>query len=195
MNALMRLMLLMLGVAVALVLGCAPRAQNVKLDPPIQLAPTGVGQGKVVWVQVADARPRKTLGVVGDPGGRYAHVSVEDDFSTTMYQRVSSALRDLGFVAQPTPGPDDRSLRVEVRDIQYQSTKKTVTFDTELSVAVAALAQNGDEHYDRVYNAGEKSTSPLMPGPEDNARAVNRAVGVTLEEMLSDGQLLGLLGK
>jgi uncharacterized lipoprotein YajG len=191
----MRFMPLMLGVAVALVQGCAPRAQNIKLDPPIEVAPASLGQGKVVWVQVADARPRKTLGAVGDLSGRYAHVSVEDDFSATMYQRVSKALRELGFVAQPTPGPDERSLRVEVRDIQYQSTKKTLTFDTELSVALAALAQNGAEHYDRIYNAGEKSTSPLMPGPDDHARAVNRAVGVTLEEMLSDGQLLGVLGK
>jgi uncharacterized lipoprotein YajG len=195
MNARTLITPLTLALAFGLVQGCAPKAQNIKLDPPIQVAPASVGQGKVVWVQVADARPRKTLGIVGDLDGRYAHVSVEDDFSTRVYQRVSSALRDLGFVAQPTPGPEERSLRVEVRDIQYQSTKKTLTFDTELSVAVAALARNGNDQYDRIYNAGERSTSPIMPGPEDNARAVNRAVGVTLEEMLSDGRLLGMLGK
>ena len=193
MNSPLRFLSLALGLVLVSLLGCAPRSQNIQLDPPVNMESSSVGQGKVIWLQVKDARPRKTLGLVGDPGGNYAHVSVEDDFSNALYQRVSEALRSMGFVVQPTPGPDQRSLKVEVRDIQYQSLKQTLTYDTDLSVSVAARAQNGDDFYDRVYNAGAKRTSALIPSAADSRQAVNEAVGTTLKEMLSDGPLIAVL--
>lgn len=199
MNVPLRLPSLLLGLAAALLLqACAPKPQNIRLDPPVHApSATNVGQGKVVWLDVKDARPSKTLGIVGDPGGRYAHVSIEDDFSKAVYQRVSGVLLDMGFMVQPTPttSSEGRSLMVEVREIKYQSPKSTLTFDTEVNVAVAAMAQNGADHYNRIYNAGEKRTSPLMPDAEENASAVNKAVAATLEDMLNDSHLVELLAR
>jgi uncharacterized lipoprotein YajG len=192
-NSLLRFLSLTLSLLFVSLLGCTPRAQNIQLDPPVNVQSSNVGQGKVVWLQVKDGRPRKTLGLVGNPSGTYAHVSVEDDFTNAMYQRLSEALRNMGFTVQPTPGPDQRSLSVEVRDIQYQSIKQTVTYDTDLSVSVAARAQKGDEYYDRTYNSGAKRTSPLLPDANDNRAAVNEAVGGTLRDMLADGQLIAVL--
>jgi uncharacterized lipoprotein YajG len=112
-----------------------------------------------------------------------------------VYQRVAAALRDLGFVAQPTPGPDERSLIVEVRDLKYQSLKQTVTFATEASVSIAGMARNGVDHYDRVYNAGEQKTGPLMPDEKERAETVNRVVAAAIEDMLNDPRLTGLLAQ
>jgi uncharacterized lipoprotein YajG len=184
---------LVLGMCVLLVAGCALRPQNIRLDPPVRVTPSNVGQGKVVWVQVNDARLRKTLGNVGSPDGKFTQVSVEHDISGTVYQRVSAALRDLGFVAQPTPGPDERSLIVELRDLKYQSLKQTVTFATEVGVSVAGMARNGADRYDRVYNAGEQKTGPLLPSEKEREEAVNRVVALALEDMLNDPRLTGLL--
>jgi uncharacterized lipoprotein YajG len=156
---------------------------------------SNVGQGKAVWLQVKDARPRKTLGLVGNPSGKYAHVSVEDDFSNALYQRLSESLRNMGFVVQPTPNADQRSLSVEVRDMQYQSLKQTVTYSTDLSTSVAARAQKGDEFYDRTYNSGAKRTTAMMPNADENRAAVNEALAGTLRDMLSDGQLIAVLVK
>ena len=156
-------MLPVLGLTIALFQGCRLRPQNIKLDPPVDVAPSNVGQGKIVWVQVRDTRVRKTLGNVGDPDGKFTQVSVDDDFSSTVYQRLSTAMRKIGFVASPTPGPDDRKLVIEVRELKYQSLKQTLTFSTEVSVSLIAMASRGNDHYDRVYNAGE--TKPVRCCP------------------------------
>jgi uncharacterized lipoprotein YajG len=191
----LRFVPLVLGMSILLLAGCGLRPQNIKLDPPVQVEPSQIGQGKVVWVQVRDARLRKTLGNVGDADGKFTQVSVEGDFSTLVYQRVSSGLRDLGFVAQPTPGPEERSLIVEVRELKYESLKRTLTFATEVSVSVAGMARNGVDHYDRVYNAGEQKTGPLMPSENERAETVNRLAAVAIEDMLNDPRLTGLLAQ
>ena len=195
MNFPLRFVPLVLGLLILLAQGCSLSPQNIKLDPPVTVSPSTIGQGKVVWVQVNDARLRKTLGNVGNPDGKITQVSVEHDFSKTVYQRVAAALRDLGFVAQPTPGPDERSLIVEVRDLKYQSLKQTVTFATEASVSIAGMARNGVDHYDRVYNAGEQKTGPLMPDEKERAETVNRVVAAAIEDMLNDPRLTGLLAQ
>jgi uncharacterized lipoprotein YajG len=194
-NVPLRLVLPVLGLTIALFQGCSLRPQNIKLDPPVDVAPSSVGQGKIVWVQVRDTRVRKTLGNVGDPDGKFTQVSVDDDFSLTVYQRLSAAMRKIGFVASPTPGPDDRKLVIEVRELKFQSLKQTLTFSTEVSVSLIAMATHGSDHYDRVYNAGEQKTSPLMPDERERAEAVNRVVGVALDDMLNDPKLVGLLAQ
>lgn len=195
MNVPLRFVPLVLGLSVLLLQGCSLRPQNIKLDPPVEVAPSNVGQGKMVWVQIRDARARKTLGNVGDPDGRFTQVSVDDDFSSTVYQRVSAAMRKIGFVAQPTPAPDERKLVIEVRELKYQSLKQTLTFATDVSVSIIAMATNGNEHYDRVYNAGEQKTSPLLPDEKERAQTVNKVVGMALDDMLNDSRLVGLLAQ
>lgn len=191
----LRFVCLVAALAALFMQGCGPRPQNIRLDPPIEVQPSRVGQGKTVWLSVKDARPAKTLGVIGDLDGQYAHVSIEDDFTSTLYQSVSAALRSMGFAVQPTPTRDERSLRIEIRDIQYQSAKKSFTYDTDVKVSVGALVQNGTERYDRIYNAGETRTSMTQPTPEDASRAVNNAVSMSLRDMLTDDRVLGVLVK
>ena len=51
----------------------------------------------------------------------------------------------------------------------------------------------GDSFYDRVYNAGETKTGPGLPDEKERAEAVNRVVGMALDDMLNDSKLVGLL--
>ena len=64
-----------------------------------------------------------------------------------------------------------------MRELKYQSLKQTLTFATEVSVSLVAMATNGNEHYDRVYNAGEQKTGPLLPDEKERAETVNKVVG------------------
>jgi uncharacterized lipoprotein YajG len=82
-----------------------------------------------------------------------------------------------------------------VRELKYQSLKQTLTFATEVSVSLTAMATNGNEHYDRVYNAGEQKTGPLLPDEKERAETVNKVVGMALEDMLNDSRLAGLLAQ
>jgi uncharacterized lipoprotein YajG len=191
-----RFLSLALCAALALSLGCATtKPQNLRLDPPVQVARSNAGQGKTLSLQIKDTRPRKTLGIVGDLSGRYAHVSIEDDISSTLYQNVSAGLRELGFRVQPTPAADQRALVVEVREIDYESLKKGLGYDTQAKVAIAALGQAPDERYERLYSAGETKTAPFPPNAEDNTRAVNTLVSTALQDMLADDKLIAVLAR
>jgi uncharacterized lipoprotein YajG len=189
----LRVFLPLLATAALLVQGCAVQPQNIALDPPVQVSQSQAGQGKVVQLTVRDARPRKTLGMVGDLGGKAAHVSVEDDFSTAVYQRISAALQRQGFKVQPTPSSEDRKLDVEVRELEYQSLKDGLIYKTESKAAVAALARSGDSRYERIYRAGENSSSGTLPSTDTRAKSANSVVAMCLEDMLNDDRLTAVL--
>jgi uncharacterized lipoprotein len=188
-----RLFLPLFAAAAITLSGCAVQPQNIALDPPLQVAQSQAGQGKVVQLAVRDARPRKTLGMVGDLEGKYAPVSIDNDFSSTVYQRISAALQRQGFKVQPTPSNDDRRLDVEVREVEYQSLKEGLTYKTEGKAAIAAIARSGDSRYERIYRAGETRTSPTVPSAEQNTKAVNNVVAMTLEDMLNDDKMTAVL--
>lgn len=188
-----RILLPMLASAAFLMQGCASQPQNITLDPPVQVSGSGAGQGKLVQLVVRDARPRKTLGMVGDLADKYAPVSIESDISPSVYQSVSSALQRQGFKVQPTPGDDARKLEIEVREIAYQSLKEGLTYKTEGKAAITAVARSADSTYERTYTAGETRSSPIMPGQEENTRIVNGLVGMTLEDMLKDDRMTAVL--
>jgi uncharacterized lipoprotein len=193
-NLALRIVLPVLASAALVMQGCAVTPQNIALDPPVQVPQSQVGQGKVVHLTVRDARPRKTLGVVGDLEGKWAHVSIENDLTIPVYQRVAAALQRQGFMVQPTPGRDDRKLDIEVREIEYDAKKEGFTYRGEAKAAVAAVARNGDTRYEWTYRAGETSASrPTIPSEADNVAAVNRVVAATLEDMLNDDKLRSVL--
>lgn len=190
-----RVLTSVLGLALALSLGCTTKPQNIRLDPPVQVARSTVGQGKTVWLQVKDARPRKTLGVVGDLEAKYAHVSIEDDPSSALYQRLSAGLLAMGFAVQPTGTADQRALNVEVREIDYESLRKGLAYDTQAKVVVSAVGENEGERYERLYSAGETKSAAFLPSASDNSRTVNALVSTTLQDMLSDDKLIGVLAR
>jgi len=86
-----------------------------------------------------------------------------------------------------------QGLVIEVTELKYQSLKQTLTFATEASVSLTAKATSGNEHYDRVYNAGEQKTGALMPDERERAETVNKIVGMALEDMLNDPRLVAVL--
>ena len=57
------------------------------------------------------------------------------------------------------------------------------------------MATNGNDHYDRVYNAGEQKTGALLPDEKERAETVNKVVGMALDDMLNDSRLVGLLAQ
>jgi uncharacterized lipoprotein YajG len=184
-----------LGATLALSLGCTTKPQNIRLDPPLQVARSTAGQGKTVWLQIKDARPRKTLGVVGDLEAKYAHVSIEDDPSSALYQRVAAGLIGMGFAVQPTPASDNRALSVELRELDYESLRKGLTFDTQAKVAIVAVGENPSERYERLYSAGETRSAGFPPSAADNSKAVNALVSTALQDMLADDKLIGVLAR
>ena len=156
---------------------------------------SAVGNGRIIGLGVADARAGKKLGEIGDPDNKMVDVSVEEDPSAAVYERLQEALTKLGFSVVPYSDAMERTLQVEIRNLELKSVKTPFTFETELRAAVGARVNNGPEHYDRQFNVRSRKDGAAPPFEKDSTLLVNTAVSQALEDMLSDEQLLELLAK
>jgi len=194
MNQKLGLLLALLAIA-ALTQGCNVEPHNVRLAPSVKVQPSELGQNKVVGLEVVDSRADKKLGVVGDPKGKFVYLTLANETPPTIYKQVADGLEKLGFTVQPATGSEERSLKVDVTELSYESIKKPMTFDTVAKVSLAATARTEAQTYERAYNVKQERAAGAPPSAEDDAKALNSLVSMALEDMLTDKQLLALLAK
>ena len=175
--------------------GCSLKPQNLRIDPEIKAKEAQIGNGTTIGLRISDARAEKKLGEVGDPDRKMVDVSVEEDPSAAIYQRVKQALSKMGFSVQPYSETMDRTLDIKIRKLELQSVKKPLTFDTELRAEVAAHAVNSTEYYDRQFNVRTRKDGAAPPFEKDSTLLVNTAVSQALEDLLADEELLSLLAR
>lgn len=180
---------------IAAIHGCALKPQNLRIDPPVKVNESAVGNGRIIGLGISDARTDKKLGEIGDPNTTMVDVSVEEDPSAAVYARLQEALAKLGFSVVPYSDAMERTLQVEIRNLELKSVKTAFTFETELRAAVGARVANGPEYYDRQFNVRTRRDGAAPPFEKDSTALVNTAVSQALEDMLSDEQLLDLLAK
>ncbi|MGH8766934.1 MAG: YajG family lipoprotein, partial [Burkholderiales bacterium] len=173
---------------VAAIQGCALKPQILRIDPPVKVNESTVGNGRIIGLGVSDARTDKKLGEIGDPNTRMVDVSVEEDPSAAVYARLQEALAKLGFSVVRYRDAMERTLQVEIRNLELKSVKTPFTFETELRVGVGARADNGPEYYDRQFNVRTRKDGAAPPFEKDSTLLVNTAVSQALEDMLADEQ-------
>jgi uncharacterized lipoprotein YajG len=175
--------------------GCSLKPQNLRIDPEVKVKEAQIGDGKIVGLRVSDSRPDKKLGEVGDPDRKMVEVRVEEDPGPAIYDRVQLALIKLGFSVQPYSETMDRTLDIQIRNLELKSVKKPLTFDTELRAEVAAHAVNSNEYYDRQFNVRTRRDGAAPPFEKDSTRLVNTALSQALEDLLADEELLAMLAR
>ncbi len=175
--------------------GCALKPQNLRIDPMVKVNESAVGNSRIIGLGVTDSRPDRKLGEVGDPNTKMVDVRVDEDPSAAVYERLREALAKLGFSVVPYSDAMERTLRVEIRNLDLTSVKTAFTFETELRAAVGARVANGPEYYDRQYNVRTRKDGAAPPFEKDSTLLVNTAISQALEDMLSDEQLVELLAK
>jgi uncharacterized lipoprotein YajG len=180
------------GVAVQ---GCSTAPQTVRLAPQVQVSQSDVGGGKVIGLDVSDARGDKKAGIIGDEKIKFVTISAEDRSPSAVYREAADALTKLGFKVEPASSATERVLRIELAQLEYQSLKRPFTFDTEAKVTLAAIAGNGANRYERTFETEEASTSGSPPSQSEIANTINSQVSKALEDVLADRQLIALLAQ
>jgi len=186
------LFVLSLGVAVQ---GCMLKSETVHFAPQLQVRQTDIGQGKALGLEVADVRADKKVGIVGDPKMKFITVTAEDDSPSTVYKQAADALTKLGFKVEPASNETERALRIEIRELQYESIKQPFTFDSKAMVLVGAIARNGTDRYERTYQTEQTSTTGAPPGQSEIGKTINGLLSTALDDVLADRQLMAVLAK
>jgi len=190
---------ILLATAVAVLLmgtqGCSLKTQNLRIDPTVKVKESQIGDGRNIGVRVTDDRADKKLGEVGDPDRKMVDVRVEEDPSPAIYNQVKQALNKMGFSVQPFSNAMVSTLEIKIVNLELQSVKQPLTFDTELRAEVAAHVANGSEYYDRQFSVRTRKEGVAPPFERDSTQLVNTALSQALEDMLSDQDLLAMLAR
>jgi uncharacterized lipoprotein YajG len=194
----MKTKILLAAAAVGLLIstqGCTLKTQSLRIDPTVKVRESQIGNGRFIGLRVSDARADKKLGEVGDPDRKMVDVSVDEDPSPAIFNRVKEALTKLGFQVQPYSETMVSTLDITIRDLQLQSEKRPLTFETELRAEVAAHVANVSEYYDRQFSVRTRKDGAAPPYTKDSTALVNTAVSQALEDMLADQDLLAMLAR
>jgi uncharacterized lipoprotein YajG len=184
-----------IAIAVMLLQGCTLKPQYLLIDPAVQVKESSVGGGFEVGLSVADLRPDRKLGDVGDPNKEMVEVRLDKDPSPAIYLRVKDALMRQGFAVVPYVSGQTRTLHVEIRDLTLTSVKKPLVFDTELRAEVTAHAVNGGTRHDRQFNVRTRKEGAIPPYEKDSNVLVNDAISQALNDLVADEQILGVLAQ
>ena len=182
-------------VVLALIQGCTLKPQYLHLDPAIEMTGGPVTSDTLIGLSVTDGRTTKKLGEVGDPNKEMLDVTLNEDFTGLVAERITVALEQRGFSVVPESGAMTRSLNVRVDSLLLNSVKRPLDFETELKAEVSAEARNSNEKYDRAYYV---STYKITAGPPYERHSnvlVNDAVSKALTDMLNDDKLFEMLAR
>ena len=178
-----------------LIQGCALTPQNLHLDPTIDMTGEAVTADTLIGLSVIDARPTTKLGEVGDPNQEMVSVTLDEDFTFLLDQKVTTALEKRGFSVVPDSGAMTRSLTVEISSLILNSEKRPLDFQTELKSELAAIARNSNEKYERAYYVRTQKITAGPPYEKHSNELVNNAVSQALSDMLNDDKLFEMLAR
>jgi uncharacterized lipoprotein YajG len=180
--------LLALGAA-----GCTPKPQTIRVDPPVRQDASQTASDVAIGLAVLDLRPGSKLGTMNDAHGKVVDVSTADGSASAIQQRLSEALARKGFRVKPLADDDPRKLVVELRELSYGAEKRAFDFDVSLAAAVSAKANNGDESFLRTYNVSQRKAVGDPPTEPESTQIVNAGLGLALEDLLNDDELIAML--
>ena len=174
---------------------CAFTPQKASLNPTIDLSESNIGNGKTVALKVIDERPEESLGHRGSAFMKGAEITTDQDVASVIYEEISEALQKQGFSTVPFDEKEKRSLKVEIRLIEYYTSTGFWTGGVHTKSALKAIARNGVDTYDKLYRVENEERVIFVPGAEHNEKIINTVIGDAIEEIFNDNQLLTLLAK
>ena len=182
----------MLAIALTLTSGCAFQKQAIKLAPKVEVEKNDLGAGKQVMVNVADERPRATLGTRG-VSGIGEQLTVEGNLVEIVKAAVNEGLQRQGFAIE---GPLENQLRVEIRNLDYTVNSGFWAGKLNVEFLLKGICiKDNNRPYEQIYRGEFRENIQVVQGEEANNTYVNTAVSSAINLLLADKLLLQCLAK
>lgn len=178
----------------AITSGCAFATHKaVVVNPNVSVMESDMGQGKMILTNVADERPRSTLGTRGVRGVG-SEISVEGDVRLPIKKSINHGLKRTGFSPVETLPADGRELRVEIRNLDYTVIQGfwAGTLRTECGLKAVCVIGN-NRPYENLYRGDYEESIQVIQSEEANERYINLAVSKAINALLKDQQLMQCL--
>lgn len=175
--------------------GCAFTPQAIVVQPLVQVAPSDVGGGRALYVNVVDERPSKALGVRGAQKVG-AELTIQGELSDQIAQTLRTELQKQKFAPAAAPTTDARELRVEIRNLSYDVIVGLWQGTIRVECGLKAICQLGmTRPYEQFYRGTLEEGSQFVKSDATNNVYVNRVISSAISQMLEDHQLLQCLAQ
>jgi uncharacterized lipoprotein YajG len=176
-----------------LLTGCAITPQKATLRPEPKITRADVGRGVSVAVRVVDERPTRALGFRGTGAVTGTDIVTDQDVAEVVHKAVEEGLKDYGFRLIPYSSEAPRSLRIDVRFLEYRTTHSFVTIILNGSAAIRVAATNKGKTYENFYRVHNEKHYLIVPFAEENERVINQALSDVLQRLFDDKTLSAFL--
>jgi uncharacterized lipoprotein YajG len=171
--------------------GCAFISEDIQLQPTIAVAASEVGHGTPVAVQVVDERPSAMLGQRGPM--RSAEIRTTQNVDQVVETAVRDGLSRQGFAPVALGAEAPVSLKVEVRDLRYETGTGFWTGGIFTRAALKAVASRGSETFEQMYRAENEERVVFVPTEAADTESINKVLSEAIAKMLADQRLLSFL--
>ena len=175
--------------------GCALTPQKVLVNPDVRVIESEAGKGKTVALKVTDARPDKILGYRTTRLDKDSIILTDSDIAKVVQEKLYEGLKKKDFNVDVLSEGAPRSLRVEVKTLQYSAPTGSWTGGIRIIATVNAVVKNGDMTYENLYEVENKERVIIKPSQEKNEELINKTLADVLQRMLQDQKLIALLAK
>lgn len=174
--------------------GCAYIDQNLKLEPQLAIAPSQVGAGTKIGLQVLDERSEQLVGKrMNGYGFATAKISNNQDLVGILTDSITKGLAKKGFL--PVKKDDSStSMRVELRVLQYDTAMGLWTGGNigKATIKVVATSPLG-KTYEKSYHGQKEIRTCFVGSQETNSKVVNCAFDSAIENIFKDDELINFL--
>ena len=184
-----------IAIATLLVSGCAFQQQQVMLQPELRALPSEMGQGKNVAIKIMDERPEKDFGHRGNVYGKAAKITSNQDVATVIREKVADGLKRNGFQPEQWKEEATRTLKVEIRLIEYSTSVGFWSGGIHTKSTLKAIANSNGKQYENFYRGENEDRVFVVPFADENERYINDVVSLSLQKMFNDTELLMFLAR
>jgi uncharacterized lipoprotein YajG len=175
--------------------GCAWTPQAILPKPEIHSPVGSVGQGTSVSITVLDERSKSVLGSRAVRGVG-ADITLEGDLAAIVRSAISDGLQRQGFMLISNITPENRELRVEIRDLSYTISQGAWMGGLHVECALKALCTSGPTRlYENFYRGVLKENVGRVPTESENEQYVNSAISSAIDSLLQDPLLIQALAQ
>lgn len=180
------------AIAAVVLSGCAFQKQAIRIEPKVDAPQSAIGSGKLTMVNVADERPRSTLGTRG-VSGIGEQLTVDGDLPKILEASIVQGLQKQGFA---TNGPLENQLRVEIRNLDYVLNSGFWAGKLNIEFLLKGICIKGNARpYEQMYRGEYRKNVQVVQGEKSNNLFVNDVVSQAINSLLKDEKLMRCLAE
>jgi|CXWL01.1.fsa_nt_gi uncharacterized lipoprotein len=179
-----------------LLAGCAYIDQSLKVNPTVSIAPSDIGGGKQISVQIIDDREEQFIGKrVNGYGMSGAKITTDQDLVETLKEPIYSGLTKKGFAPVNSEDILPR-LRTELRSLSYDTATGLWTAGNIGKTTIKIIATNtSGKTFEKTYRGQKEIRTVFIGSQETNSKVVNEAFGDAIGKIFNDEDMLKFLAE